>query len=817
MTRRTLVSTAITIFIACVLWGLAILVLGSIPFWVLIATTLIAAVAGQLLTEILSPHFAEPPTQSSPDIPDFDLETQYKQVVRQANNLQNRLDEQKMLRQFDEALNFTINLEGMLWLIFTNCIESVSGHDFRIYILDDDSGQLYTAFYADDYQGERRRMPEFEGLHRKIYDERVLHVVDIGQVLEYRDDSNRSWLIAPLNSGGTSVGALEVSHPEIGVDFSAKDYEIITRMSYQAATSLDNWRTNNRLEIRANQMESLAEVVRSITAVLSVNDLLQLVLDKAVELMEVESGSFLLVDEDSGFLNFVAVTGPAGEELIGSQIPFGRGIASKVAKTGQPRIVNDVADTGTWYGGIDDQTRYKTESILTVPLKADKTVLGVLQIVNRKNKQPFTKDDKELLSAFADAAVVALNNARLHEQTDINLQNRVKELSLLQQMDRDLNSDIEIQATFENILGWLQRLYEADAGALILFSAEGEWLNSQDFGYPKPLSQMAVSHDMLPGLMGQVMESNEPVCFGDVKSVEGYEAIREETTSQMILPIIIKGQAAGLVSIEKDEADSFTEEDLESASTIINHFAPALTNSRLYHRAQMANRAKSEFISIVSHELKNPLTSIKGYGDLLLSGLSGKLSGQQVEFVETIHINVKRMNRLIKDLTDASRIDTGELSIEPEPMPIDTVISDTITTIQAVADKKNISINLNMHSASPIVYGDQERLVQVLTNLMSNACKYSPEDSNITVTMTNGGNLVKLAVKDEGYGISPEDQAKLFTRFFRSEDPNIRKATGTGLGLSISREIIEKHGGELDFTSIKGQGSEFWFTVPLAN
>jgi signal transduction histidine kinase len=284
----------------------------------------------------------------------------------------------------------------------------------------------------------------------------------------------------------------------------------------------------------------------------------------------------------------------------------------------------------------------------------------------------------------------------------------------------------------------------------------------------------------------------------------------------MVLPIMIKNQAAGIVSIERNIIDAFSKEDFQSATTLINHCAPTLTNSRLYHGVQAANHAKSEFISLVSHELKNPLTSIKGYADLLLSGLAGKLSGQQTEFVETIHTNVKRMNRLILDLTDVSRIDTGQLSVKPERMPIGAVISETITTIQAVADKKNIKIHLEMLPHSPIVYGDQERLVQVMTNLMSNACKYSPENSNVYISLTNGGNQVRLAVKDEGFGISPEDRDKMFTRFFRSEDPNIRQAPGTGLGLSISRAIVERHGGELGFESELGAGTEFWFTVPLA-
>ncbi|MEM8858132.1 MAG: GAF domain-containing protein [Chloroflexota bacterium] len=810
MTRRTLFSSAITIFVAFLLWGIGILTIGDIPFLGLVPIILAAIISGQILTDRLVERAAKEAPQSAYPENENDSEVSLKHKVFL---LENRLSELKLLRQFEEALNFTISFDAMLWLIYTNCLEAVNGRDFRIYINDFQTAQLYTAFYSD----EGGRIPEFEGQWKKVLDPRVQNVIDIGQVWEYKDDENRYWLIAPLNSGADSVGALQVSHAEIGIQFSPKEYETFARLSYQAASSLDNWQTREWLKVRANQMESLVEVMQTVTAELTIENLLNLVLEKAVELLDVESGSFLLVDDNTGQLEFVAVSGPVKQSLVGTRLPFGQGIAGKVAQSGKSKMVNDVGDTRTWFEGVDSKTSYKTESVLTVPLKnATQKVLGVLQIINRKNGAAFTKSDEFLLNAFADAAVVAINNARLHQQTDEKLQERVEELSLLQQIDRDLNSNIDIGVTFENILDWIQRLYSADAGAIILFTEEGEWLDNREFGYDRPLDEHNFSQSTLPGAMGTALKNIEPYFSNNVKDEEDYFPFRFATQSIMLFPILLKDQIVGLVSIERDDLNGFSDDDLYSATTLVNHCAPVLANARLYHNAQAANYAKSEFISIVSHELKNPLTSIKGYGDLLLSGLSGTLSNQQKEFVNTIHTNVRRMQRLIKDLTDVSRLDTGQLSIEPEPMPIGTVISETITTIQAVADKKNINIHLDMLPHSPVVMGDQERLVQVMTNLMSNACKYSPENSNVYVSLSNGGNRVKLAVKDEGFGISPEDQAKLFTRFFRSEDPNVRQAPGTGLGLSISRAIVERHGGELGFDSTLGKGTEFWFTVPLA-
>ena len=144
------------------------------------------------------------------------------------------------------------------------------------------------------------------------------------------------------------------------------------------------------------------------------------------------------------------------------------------------------------------------------------------------------------------------------------------------------------------------------------------------------------------------------------------------------------------------------------------------------------------------------------------------------------------------------------------------VVSETANSVQSMASEKDIDIHLKLMPTSPIVMGDQARLVQVLTNLMSNACKYSPPGSNVYVSLSNGNGMVKCTVKDEGFGIAKEEQQRLFTKFFRSQNPDIRQSNGTGLGLSISKAIVELHDGEIGFESDLGEGSTFWFTVPVA-
>ncbi|MDJ0756965.1 MAG: GAF domain-containing sensor histidine kinase [Ardenticatenaceae bacterium] len=733
---------------------------------------------------------------------------------KKITDLENRLNELKMLRQFAEAMNFTINFDAMLWLVYTHSQDILNPRDFNIYLTDPESGQLYTAFCVE----EGDRCYAHEGLKAVVADTRISQIIDLGLVHEHQDRHGRYWITAPLNAGAETVGAIQASHVEIDTPFDPHIYDLFARLAYNAASAFDHHMTNQRLQVRARQLETLMGVIHSINAEQDVESLLDLMLEKAIELLKVEAGSILLVDEEARELEFKVVHSPSRDQLLGTRLPVGKGIAGQVAQTQEPIIVNDVDKASHWFSGVDAQIEFKTYSILTVPLIHQKEVWGVVQVVNKQNGAEFTDSDLQLLTAFAGEASVALKNADLLKQTDAALQERVKELSLLREVDRDLNQDLDMNRTLQRVLNWVERLFDASAGYVVLFDPDGNHLACDMRGYSEEFSRhLEPWHkNDYPGLIGHVLKDGQPLLTKNTADVDEYFAARLETQSQMTLPIIQDKQIIGAIAIEHDQVNAFSQADLETAIGLVNHMTAALANACLYLQVHEANNAKSEFVSIVSHELKTPLASIRGYAGLMKSGITGDINDQQGEFLETIDSNVSRMATLIQDLTDVSRIDTGQLRVKPEPIPFTSVINETIQSIRSLADQKGIEIELNLLPNTPIVMGDHARLVQVMTNLISNACKYSPENTKVNVNMSNSNGLIKCAVQDHGYGISPEDQEKLFTKFFRSSDPNIRRARGTGLGLSITRALVELHGGNIGFDSAIGEGTTFWFTLPLA-
>lgn len=222
------------------------------------------------------------------------------------------------------------------------------------------------------------------------------------------------------------------------------------------------------------------------------------------------------------------------------------------------------------------------------------------------------------------------------------------------------------------------------------------------------------------------------------------------------------------------------------------------------------DRRKDDFLSIASHELKTPLTTIKGFVQLLKRMAPEEASDKFLTTLDKVSVNVERLNNLISELLDTSKIQSGNIEIHNEPFKIDTLIRDTVENLSLATDYKiNISSNTNA-----TIFGDELQISQVINNLISNAIKYSPGSDKIDVYCNRVGHFVKVSVTDYGMGISSQDQSKIFERFFRARDIQ-KKFPGMGIGLYICHEIIAKHNGTLWVESEIGAGSTFNFTLPI--
>ncbi|MEJ2759142.1 MAG: HAMP domain-containing sensor histidine kinase, partial [Anaerolineales bacterium] len=231
------------------------------------------------------------------------------------------------------------------------------------------------------------------------------------------------------------------------------------------------------------------------------------------------------------------------------------------------------------------------------------------------------------------------------------------------------------------------------------------------------------------------------------------------------------------------------------------------------------DRLKSEFVATGSHELRTPMTPIKGYVEFLLMGGAGELNEQQLEFVQIIKGNIDRLSILVDDLLDVSRIEAGKVALSFQPINLAEIVDEAVETVlqQSKEDQHPVTIEPQYSDDVSSIYGDPERVRQIVTNLMDNAYKYSPENSVIRIHIHKKGSFAQIDISDQGIGIFPDEHDKIFERFYRGENHMVMSTAGTGLGLSIVRELVEMHNGRIwvKSTGVPGEGSTFSFTLPL--
>ncbi len=241
--------------------------------------------------------------------------------------------------------------------------------------------------------------------------------------------------------------------------------------------------------------------------------------------------------------------------------------------------------------------------------------------------------------------------------------------------------------------------------------------------------------------------------------------------------------------------------------------AIAVETIRLFEQTKKLDQLKSDFVSKVSHELRTPLTSIKGFTEILLSYQDVDHKTQQ-EFISIIHEESERLTRLINDILDLSKIESGKTEWHIQPISPLEIVVRAVKSIQAMAIEKNLPIGIEVPETLPKVRGDADQLIQVLDNLLSNAIKFSSH-GHITIKGAQEDAMVRLSVIDAGIGIPESDADKIFDKFHQLGDTRSGKPRGTGLGLAICREIVQYLGGTIWCESRPGKGSRFHFTLPV--
>lgn len=548
------------------------------------------------------------------------------------------------------------------------------------------------------------------------------------------------------------------------------------------------------------RLAMLYDVSRALGSSLKLDRVLNFAMDAVIELTGAERGFMMLTHPETGDLDLMVARNMERKTLEREDMQVSRTLIGEAIQKGEG-IVTTNALTDERFSDKESVVMFALRSILCVPLRTRGKTIGVVYVDNKVKSGVFDESDKETLEAFATQAAAAIENARLYTQTDAALAARVEELEQLQHIDRQLNTSMDFRRVVALTLSWAIRGTHADQGWLAMReTAENSMVVVAGAGKGTLLDMDALG-------LQDGFERDSTLRRLD----------HDEYKELLVAPVWREDEVIACIGAIRAES-RFSDSEVAFLQRLADHAAAAIENTRLYQAVQEANLAKSEFVSAVSHELRIPMTSISGYADLILKGKVGPITEQQAKYLNNIRTNVTRMNALVSDLSDVSRIETGQLTVEFAKVHIAKYIRETAANLKPMLDAKLQTLDFAMPENLPRVWTDRTRLVQILTNLLSNAIKYTPDGGKIKIeTVLQGNDKVKVIVQDNGIGMSQQELEQLFRQFFRSENPLVREQSGWGLGLHVTRRLVELLGGKIGVESELEKGSTFWFTLPVAD
>ncbi len=500
--------------------------------------------------------------------------------------------------------------------------------------------------------------------------------------------------------------------------------------------------TSQQLEGRLRELNTLSGIGKSVTSLLDLELVLHRVVDASVFITHADEGSLFLLDEETNELYVHAAKNMDSKLAQTVRLKVHDSLAGQVLHTGDPLLIGK-------QGWQKIKTEYLVKSLLYIPLKVRDQTFGVLGVANKLKSDPFTQRDAQLMSALADYAAIAIQNARLFSSTEA-------ERSKLEAILRESENLVLVIDPGERIL-----LMNKAAQAAFQIS---------DAVIGMPLRDI-VKHPDLIGLFE--LKGEEPA------------------TRQAEVPL-----GDGRI--------------FNAHMTIIQDVGQAVVMQDISHLKEL-DQIKSEFVSVVSHDLRSPLTAILGYVELLPR--VGPINKAQEDFILRVQRNVHHITALIGDLLDLGRIEAG-FDREMESYHLAGLIRDVVDGLRPSAEEKRQKLELKLAPHLPPNWGNPLRLRQAISNLVGNAIKYTPEGESVSVETHQEADQIVMQVCDSGVGIPLADQPYIFDKFYRAEAV-VASHQGTGLGLAIVKSVVEHHQGRIWVESELGKGSTFTVVFPI--
>lgn len=561
----------------------------------------------------------------------------------------------------------------------------------------------------------------------------------------------RSILYVPLKLRGVTIGVLGVGNIADFRAFSRRNEFLLSVLADYAAIALENARVyqaaDQALAARLEELNTLIDITQTITSSLDLNEVIRMTIKQVHDSWDIEASSVWLLDEAEHTLRVLTNVGTPMEVLSKVVVPIGRGFVGHVAETGKWIYTNDAHSHPVFYSEVDELTGFNTRSLLCVPLLFGGKIIGTMQLLNKVD-DTFDDRDVERALTIASAIAIAVTNALLFKDAAARKQH-------LEATLEHTNHPILIMDSTRHVL-----LLNKDARTRLGLTKEA---------IGKPISQVLPFPELLA-----LIEAQAGASEFDQLEIELPDA-----------------------SVWAPEIASIPE---------LGHILVLQDISRL----KALNKAKDNFVTTISHDMRAPLNTIAGF----INGLEevGPLNEQQKTFVERSQSAMAHMTTLVDGLLELARYNS-ELEKKRFPCDLTAVAEDVIAEFQGQAMAKEIALSLELADGAVWVVGDVAQLRRALSNLIDNALKYSPQQGKVSMGITAVANNILIAVHDEGPGIPDVDIPFIFDKFYRGKSNE--HIVGSGLGLALVKSIAQAHEGQLWAENQSSGGAVFYLQLPV--